>query len=199
MSGTKVILNQDVYNLGEEGDVCEVAKGYARNYLIPKKLAVPYSKETVAIFESRREAIEKRKEEKRRSALGLKGQLEGASIVLSMTAGDSGKLFGSVTNTMVVEELKKMGIEVEKKKVEVPSSAIKMLGDYTIRVKLYENEVAEVKLTVKDVHAKKEAAEAEEAAARKAVQEVFEESEIDDEDSIEDEVDEEEEVSDEEE
>ncbi len=186
MSGTKVILNQDVYNLGEEGDVREVTRGYARNYLIPKKLAVPFTRENIAVFESRRDAIDKRKDDKRKEALGLKESLEGAVVVLTMTAGESGKLFGSVTGTMVAEELSKMGIQVEKKKIEVPSNTIKNVGEYTIRIKLYESEVAEVKLLVKDVNAKKEAA-VEEKNAQEAVKEVLAESEIEPEEETADE------------
>jgi large subunit ribosomal protein L9 len=190
MSGTKVILNQDVYNLGEEGDVREVTRGYARNYLIPKKLAVPFNRENIAVFESRRDAIDKRKGDKRKEALGLKESLEGAVVVLTMTAGESGKLFGSVTGTMVSEELKKMGIQVEKKKIEVPSNTIKNVGEYTIRIKLYESEVAEVKLIVKDVHAKEETAAetaAEAPAAQEAVKDVLAESEIEPEEETADE------------
>jgi large subunit ribosomal protein L9 len=197
MSGTKVILSQDVYNLGEEGDICEVARGYARNFLIPKALAVPYNRENIAVFESRREAIAKRKEEKRKHALGLKEQLEGAEIVIKMTAGDSGKLFGSVTNTMVVEELKKMGIQVEKKKVDVPSSAIKMVGEYTVKVKLYESELADVKLIVLDEKA--EARKEQEAEMQKAVEEVKAESKVEEETEEETEEEIEEEIEEEEE
>lgn len=182
MSGTKVILNQDVYNLGEEGDVCEVARGYARNYLIPKKLAVPHTRENIAVFESRREAIEKRKEEKRKAALSLKEKLQETEVVITMTAGESGKLFGSVTNAMVVEELNKQGIQIERKKVEVPSNAIKMLGEHTVRVKLYESELAELKLIVKSEDGKAEAAAEE---AQKAVEEVKAESDIDEEAEVE--------------
>lgn len=190
MSGTKIILNQDVYNLGEEGDVCEVARGYARNFLIPKALAVPYNRENVAVFASRREAIEKRKEEKRKQALGLKAQLEGAEIVIKMTAGDSGKLFGSVTNAMVVEELKKLGIQVEKKKIDVSSNAIKMVGEYTIKVKLYESELADVKLIVQDEKA--DARKKEEKEIQKAVEQVRAESDVEDEAAEEEVVEEEE-------
>src|SRR6056297_2295947 len=97
----KIILNEDVYNLGEEGDVCDVARGYARNYLIPKNLAVPSTRENIAIFESRRSAIESRKEEKRKAAQSAKERLEGMELVLPMNAGESGKLFGSVTAGMI--------------------------------------------------------------------------------------------------
>src|SRR6056297_1250061 len=144
----KIILNEDVYNLGEEGDVCDVARGYARNYLFPKQLAFPYTKENIANFESRRAAIEKRKEEKRQKALSLKERLDGKEVLITMNAGQSGKLFGSVTSTMIVEELLKEGIEVEKKKIDFKSQSVKMVGTYPVTVKLYENNEAELKLKV---------------------------------------------------
>jgi large subunit ribosomal protein L9 len=148
MKGTKVILNEDVYNLGEEGDVCVVAPGYARNYLLPKNLAVPYTKENISSFESRRAAIEKRKEEKRKRAQTLRERLDGLAVVLPMNAGDTGKLFGSVTNGMIQEALQKEGIEIDKKKIDVQSNAMKMVGDYTVNVRLYEGEEAELKIRV---------------------------------------------------
>ena len=144
----KIILNEDVYNLGEEGDVCDVARGYARNYLFPRELAVPYTKENISIFESRKAAIEKRKEEKRKSAQSLRERLEGKELVIPMNAGETGKLFGSVTNAMIVEQLAAEGIELEKKQIDVPSNTIKMTGTYSIRVRLYENETAEITIKV---------------------------------------------------
>jgi len=144
----KIILNADVYNLGEEGDICDVARGYARNYLFPRNLAVNYSSQNIAILEGRKAAIEKRKEEKRRSALSLKERLDGKEIVIKMNAGNSGRLFGSVTNTMIAEELQKEGFEIEKKKIEVTSHSIKMVGTYPVRIKLYESNEAEIKLKV---------------------------------------------------
>ncbi len=144
----KIILNEDVYNLGEEGDVCDVARGYARNYLFPKKLAFPYTKENIANFESRRAAIEKRKEDKRQKALSLKERLDGKEVEIKMNAGQSGKLFGSVTSAMIAEELQKEGIEVEKKKIDFKSHTIKMVGTYPVKVKLYDNNEAELKLKV---------------------------------------------------
>ncbi len=148
MKGTKVILNEDVYNLGEEGDVCTVAPGYARNYLLPKQLAVPYTKENEASFESRRAAIERRKEEKRKQAQSLRERIDGLAVVLPMNAGDTGKLFGSVTNGMIQEALQKEGIEIDKKKIDVPSNSMKMVGDYSVNVRLYEGEEADLKVRV---------------------------------------------------
>ncbi len=156
----KIILNQDVVNLGEEGDVVTVKDGYARNYLLPSGAAVLYTKGNAAIFASRAAAIEQRKQEKREASRSLKEKLDAAVVTLVVPAGESGKLFGSVTSQMVVDGLAKLGIEVEKKKVEVASHTIKMTGNYTFVVHLYENEVSHVKLVV--------TSEAEVKAAQKA-------------------------------
>jgi len=142
----KVILSTDVINLGEEGDVRVVADGYARNYLIPKKLAVPYNSQTVRQFEHKKEAIEARKDEKRKVALGLKEQLQAEELTFSMSAGESGKLFGSVTPTMIAEELAKRGYEIDRRRIEIPADHIRSTGEFEARVKLYGQE--EVLLTV---------------------------------------------------
>lgn len=143
----KVILNQDVVNLGEEGDICTVADGYGRNYLIPQKLAVPYTRQYIAIFEQRKEQIEKRKEEKRQAALSLKEKIEALeSIEIKMPAGEGDKLFGSVTNAMIADTLLSAGVEVERKKIELMGQVIKLIGTYNIKVKLYNNEAASLKV-----------------------------------------------------
>ena len=161
MKRVKVILNDDVYNLGEEGDVREVAPGYARNFLIPKGLAFDFSKKNIAQFEQRKEAIERRKEEKRDAAKGFKEKIESQVIELEMPAGNTGKLFGSVNSATIAEKLAAEGIAMERKKIEVPESSIKMVGVYDIRIRLYGDEVAVVKVVVNPVGgAKKEAAEA---------------------------------------
>ena len=144
----KVILNQDVPGLGEEGDIKEVASGYARNYLLPQNFALPYTKQNLTQLETRRTAIESRKEEKRREAMSIKERLESEELTFSMPAGDSGKLFGSVNNAMVVQELEKRGYSIEKKRVEVPEHNIRMIGNYTVKVKLYGNEEARLNVVV---------------------------------------------------
>jgi large subunit ribosomal protein L9 len=144
----KVILNQDVAGLGEEGDIKEVANGYARNYLIPKNFALPYTKHNITQLEARRSAIEQRKEEKRREAMSLKERLESEELVFTVPAGESGKLFGSVNNAMVVQELESRGYSIEKKRVEVPEHNIRMLGNYAVKIKLYGNEEAQINVTV---------------------------------------------------
>lgn len=162
----KIILNQDVHNLGEEGDVVVVKDGYARNFLLPKGYAVLFNKANQSLFASRTAAIEKRKEEKRKAAASVKEQLDSLNLTLVVSAGESGKLFGSVTNAMVQEALAKNGIEVERKRIEVATHAIKMVGSYSVKVRLYEGESAQVKIEViSESIVKKE--EAEKAAAAK--------------------------------
>jgi large subunit ribosomal protein L9 len=145
---TKVILIQDVKDLGEEGDVKEVKRGYARNYLIPKKLAVPFTKGNLKLIEARRAIIEQKKEEKRQAALGLKERLESLSLKIVMPMGENGRLFGSVTNAIIADELQKQGISIEKKKIEIPEHAIKAQGTYKVKVKLYDNQEAVLKVLV---------------------------------------------------
>jgi large subunit ribosomal protein L9 len=152
----KIILSQDLSGLGEEGDIREVAAGYARNFLIPKKLAVAYSKQNLLLLEHRRTSIEKRKDEKRREAMGLRERLESEELQFVMPAGENGKLFGSVNNAMVVQELEKRGYTLEKKRVEVPEHHIRMTGLYTVKVKLYGNEEAQLKVTVEAAAASQE-------------------------------------------
>ena len=156
----KIILNQDVVHLGEEGDVVTVKDGYARNYLLPNNIAVVYNKANVAMFKSKAAAIEKRKVEKRAASASLKEQLDQVVLTVTVPAGESGKLFGSVTSQMVQAELSKLGFEIDRKKIEVASHTIKMTGTYSVLVRLYENEHSVIKLIVQS--------EAERLAAEKA-------------------------------
>ena len=160
----KIILNNDVVHLGEEGDVVTVKDGYARNYLLPTGAAVIYNKANAAMFQQKAEQIAKRKAEKRAASASLKERLDNVTISLVVTAGESGKLFGSVTSQMVQEALLKEGFEIEKKKLDVPTHAIKMTGTYHIVAHLYENDKATITLNV--------LSEAEvKAAAKKAAEE----------------------------
>ncbi|MBQ5498744.1 MAG: 50S ribosomal protein L9, partial [Treponema sp.] len=110
----KVILNDDVKHLGEMGDVKNVANGYARNYLFPRMLAVPYNADTVAYFEGKKAEIEARKEKKREESKSLKEKLEALSIELVMPAGSNGKLFGAVTSQTLSDYFKNNGFEIER-------------------------------------------------------------------------------------
>ncbi len=187
----KIILNQDVVHLGEEGDVVEVKDGYARNYLLPTGTAVIYNKANAALFKSRAAAIEKKKAEKRAQSASMKEKLDNVVLYITVPAGESGKLFGSVTSAMVQTELQKLGFELERKKIEVATHAIKMTGTYSVVIHLYENESSHVKLVVQSeaerlaalkkaeeeakAKAEAEAKAAEEAAAAAAAEETAEE------------------------
>ena len=164
----KVILNVDVKSLGEEGDVKNVANGYARNFLLPRNLAVPYNDATVMIFEARKAEIEARKEQKRKDSASLKEKLEALTLELVMPAAANGKLFGAVTSNVVVEALAKQGFEIERKKIEIPGSTIKQVGHYKATIKLYEAQTAEVQLIVKPQEDAKAEPKAEKKAAPKA-------------------------------
>jgi large subunit ribosomal protein L9 len=152
----KVILNKDLSTLGEEGDVKEVAKGYARNFLFPRGIALPYTARTVAMFEARKDEIEAHKAAKRQDAAGMKERLEALSINIPMQAGANGKLYGAVTGQTIVDELSKLGFDVEKRRIEVPGNTIKGAGNYKVAVKLYGNASAEVPVTVEAIMPKVE-------------------------------------------
>ena len=166
----KVILNVDVKSLGEEGDVKNVANGYARNFLLPRNLAVPYNEATVLMFEARKAEIEARKEQKRKDSASLKEKLEASSLEVVMPAGANGKLYGAVTTNVISEALKKIGFDIERKRIELPGLAIKSVGTYKAVIKLYENQVAEIHVVVKaqEVEEKKAEKPAKPAKANKA-------------------------------
>jgi large subunit ribosomal protein L9 len=144
----KVILNKDLSTLGEEGDVKDVAKGYARNFLFPKGIALPYNEKTIKLFEVRKEEIEARKVQKRQDALGLKEKLENLELSITMPAGANGKLYGSVTGQTIVDELAKQGYKIERKRIELAGNSFKSVGKYKVSVKLYESSSAEIQITV---------------------------------------------------
>ena len=164
----KIILNQDVPNLGEEGDVCVVKDGYARNYLLPTGAAVLYNNENLSVFKSRAAAIEKRKVAKREASASLKEKLDAVTLKLVVSASDSGRLFGSVTSLMIQEEIAKLGFSIERKRIEVASHTIKQVGMYSARIHLYENESSVIKLDVVSEAAEKAAQRAAEKAAKEA-------------------------------
>ena len=192
----KVILNTDIKTLGEEGDIKNVADGYFRNFLRPRRLAVPYNAATVAFFESRKAEIEARKEQKRRDSASLKEKLEALHLEISMPASRNGKLFGAVSAQVISDLLAKNGFEIERKRIEIPGVSIKSVGNYHFSVKLYEAQTAQMLVSVKgevsaeakdaaDDKAKKvkaekadaaSASESAEAAAEKASESVSEES-----------------------
>jgi large subunit ribosomal protein L9 len=146
--GMKVILNKDLATLGEEGDVKDVARGYARNYLFPRGIALPYTPKTVKLFEARKDEIEARKAQKRQDAMGLKERLEALELSITMSAGANGKLYGAVTSQTIADELAKQGFQIERKRIDLGGTGFKSAGKYKVVIKLYENSSAEIQITI---------------------------------------------------
>ena len=143
----KIILEQDVSNLGKKGDLKDVAPGYARNHLIPRGLAVEATPQRMKEWERNseaREAQNRQQEELARQQAEKLGQHE---LVFKMPAGEGGRLFGSVTPADIAGKLVESGFEIDKKKVEL-SEQIKSLGRFMADVRLYPGIKAEVPIVV---------------------------------------------------
>jgi large subunit ribosomal protein L9 len=144
----EVILKQDMQNLGYENDLVKVKNGYARNYLIPKGIAViaTETNKKVAAEVQRQKSF---KEEKLRNDAETKARLiEKLELRIGAKAGTSGKIFGSVNTIQIADAMKEKGVEVDRKKVEVDGDSIKELGEYVAKVHLYKDIKAEVKFEV---------------------------------------------------
>ncbi|MDR2943226.1 MAG: 50S ribosomal protein L9 [Treponema sp.] len=163
----KVILNKDYSTLGEEGDVKDVAKGYARNFLFPRGIALPYTQGMIKIIEGRRAEIEARKEQKRKDAMGLKEKLANLELSITMPAGANGKLYGAVTNQTIADELAKNGFQIERKRIELAGSGFKNTGKYKAVIKLYENQSTEISVVIIGQEIKAETHEPKPAPARR--------------------------------
>jgi large subunit ribosomal protein L9 len=175
----KVFLNKDHSPLGEEGDVKDVAKGYARNYLFPRGIALPYSPQTVKMFEARKDQIEEKKAQKRHDALGLKEKLESLELTLAMPAGANGRLYGSVTSQTVADELAKQGFQIERKRIDLAGTGIKTVGKFKAVIKLYENSYAEIQITIAGQEIKTETPQAPARPVRRRRDAVVEEVKAD--------------------
>lgn len=144
----KVILLGELKGKGGEGDVVEVAQGFAENYLFPNRMALPATKGNIKQLEERRHNIAKREEKRIADAEALKAALDGKTVLIDAKVGDEGQLFGSITNTMVADAVKKdLGVEVERKRIEL-NRTIKTSGLHTVKVSLYREISAELNLQV---------------------------------------------------
>ena len=133
----KVILLQDVKGTGKKDDIVNVSDGYGRNFLIPRKLAVEASAQAMNDINNRERAKEHRISEEKKAAQALADKLGGTTVKLFAKAGNSGKLFGSVTAKEVAEEISRVaGVDIDKRKVSLDSD-IKAFGTYECEVKLY--------------------------------------------------------------
>jgi len=143
----KVILLEDVKKLGKKGEIVEVSTGYATNFLFKKKLGVEATNKHLNDLKLQKESEKRRQEEILEEAKKLAKEIENKQITISIKAGEEGKLFGSVSTKEIVKEVKKqLGIEVDKKKIQL-DEPIKTLGNHIIQIKLHPTVMA--KLTVK--------------------------------------------------
>ncbi len=143
----QLILNEDVPHLGRIGDVVKVRAGFARNYLLPRRLAVEANSKNLRAFEHQKRQAMVRREASKNQALKLKGRLEAMPLTLGARAGEEGKLFGSVTNIDIERALRENGFDIERRK-RVLAEPIKQLGEFTVPVKLDPEVEASLKLTV---------------------------------------------------
>jgi large subunit ribosomal protein L9 len=147
----RIILLSEVKTLGKVGSIVEVADGYARNYLLPKRLAAEASKGAIERFEQQRRSKARLDAEALAEANELARRLEGTTLAVPVRAGGNGKLFGAVTNAQVAQAIQQeLGVELDRHKIEVPEN-IKSLGSYPVEIRLAKNVIA--KTTVKVVAA----------------------------------------------
>ena len=144
----QVILLDKVVNLGNLGEIVKVKDGYARNFLIPSGRARRATEAAKAEFEARRAELEKQAAEKLAAAQAQGEKLSGSSVKLTQKAGVDGRLFGSVTNGDIAEELNKQGYNLVKSQVRLPNGPIKVVGDNTITVSLHTDVAVEVTVSV---------------------------------------------------
>jgi len=144
----KVILNQDIKGQGKKGQLVEVSDGYARNYLLPKKLASEANNTNINILNGKNESEAYRKQVALDEALSQKEKMESIEVCLSAKAGENGKLFGSITSKDVAEALTMQHhIKIDKKKFVMPDG-IKVLGTTNVEVKIHPGVVGTLKVTV---------------------------------------------------
>jgi large subunit ribosomal protein L9 len=144
----QIILLEKVVNLGDLGEIVKVKDGYARNFLIPGGRARRATEANKAAFEARRAELEKVAAAKLAEAQAQGEKLAGSTIKLTQKAGVDGRLFGSVTNHDIAEELNKQGYKVVKAQVRMPNGPIKIVGDSAVNVSLHTDVLVEINVTV---------------------------------------------------
>ena len=143
----KVILQKDMDELGLEGDIVNVANGYARNYLIPKEMALEANTSNIKAFELKKKKIEIRRIKAREEAEKVKLQLGEIVLSFSHKAGKEGKLYGSITSMEITSQLQEQGIEIDRRKILL-EKPIKTLGEFEVPVKIYPEVTGSLKVVV---------------------------------------------------
>ncbi len=143
----KVILRQNYELLGQVGELVDVKEGFARNFLIPRKIAYTALKGNVLALEEEKKNIAKKKQQEIRSAESLAAEIEKVSVTIPVQVGEEDKIFGSVTTQMIADALKEKGYDIDKRKIEI-EEPIKSLGIYGISIKLHATVNTNIKVWV---------------------------------------------------
>jgi large subunit ribosomal protein L9 len=143
----QVILTDDVFELGKRGEIVKVADGYGRNYLIPRRLAIPVTPGNIKMIEQQRVALAKKEAKFRDSAELLAGELNQLHIIVSRKAGDTGALFGSVTAKDLVELLQTQGVHIDRRKI-LMDQPLKSIGNYRLEVRPHSDVEASLLLSI---------------------------------------------------
>jgi large subunit ribosomal protein L9 len=143
----KVILRQNFETLGQIGDLVEVKEGFARNFLIPRKIAYVALKGNIKALEEEKKIFLKKKQHEIQTAENLAAELEKVSVSIPVQVGEEDKIFGSVTTQMIADSLKEKGFDIDKRKIEI-EEPIKSLGIYGISIKVHSSVNAKIKVWV---------------------------------------------------
>jgi len=147
----KVILTAEVKSLGKEGDIVDVARGYAQNYLLPRKLALEANPVNLAVLEQKKQALAARERRAQAEAEEIASRLEELTVKLSAKAGRDKKLFGSITSADIAEEIARLtGVTLDKHKIELAEN-IKTLGKYSVVINLHPGVQAKIRLEVSEL------------------------------------------------
>ena len=143
----EVILRTHVDKLGDRGEIVKVADGYARNYLLPRKLALPVTEGNRKHVERERRIVETREAQERNVAQAVAARLAGVELVFPCRVGETGHLYGSVTSGDIADALKAKGFEIDRRKLILPE-ALKTLGEHTVNLKLHREVTVPLKVQV---------------------------------------------------
>ena len=144
----QIILLEKVVNLGNLGDIVKVKDGYARNFLIPQRMAKRATPATMAEFETRRAELEKLAAEKLAAAQAVADKMNGTAVSVARKAGMDGRLFGSVGNSDIADALKAIGFDVDKSAIRMPEGPLKAIGEFPLDVALHTDVLANITVAV---------------------------------------------------
>ena len=164
MANTQVLLREDIDDLGARGEIVKVRAGYARNYLLPRKLAVEATASNVKQIEQERAALLKKESKERGSAEAQAEQMQRLSLNFARRVGEHGLLYGSVTSMDIAEALKERGYEIDRRRINL-RDAIKEVGEYSVSVRLHREVNVDIPVIVVDERAPQAAATAPQADA----------------------------------